>query len=74
MAEVEALKTPGCLQRKGFREPISLPKPSVAASSYFDQMAEGEGFEPPGRLPAQQLSRLPRSTTLPPLRVGGIEG
>ena len=33
-------------------------------------MAEGEGFEPPGRLRDQRFSRPPHSTTLPPLRVG----
>ena len=31
-------------------------------------MAEGEGFEPPVRLPAQRFSRPPHSTTLASLR------
>jgi hypothetical protein len=31
-------------------------------------MAEGEGFEPPVRFPAQRFSRPSQSTTLPPLR------
>src|SRR3954447_15343917 len=32
------------------------------------KLAEGEGFEPPVRLPAQRLSRPPRSTTPASLR------
>ncbi len=36
---------------------------------YKLSMAEGEGFEPSDQgLPGQQLSRLPHSTALPPLR------
>src|SRR4051794_31763593 len=33
-----------------------------------DWLAEGEGFEPPVRLPAQRVSRPPHSTTLASLR------
>ena len=32
--------------------------------------AEREGFEPSVQFPAQQFSRLPQSTALPPLRNG----
>ena len=35
-----------------------------------EQLAEGEGFEPPERLPVQWFSRPPPSTTRPSLRVG----
>ena len=33
-------------------------------------VAEGVGFEPTVRSPAQQFSRLPQSASLAPLRVG----
>ena len=33
-------------------------------------LAEREGFEPPVRITVQQISSLPHSTTLPPLRGG----
>ena len=35
----------------------------------MDEMAEGEGFEPPDDLHRQQFSRLPLSTAQPSLRV-----
>src|SRR5437016_5298249 len=34
--------------------------------------ADGEGFDPPAQLPAQQFSRLPPSTTRPPIRAESI--
>ena len=37
-------------------------------------MAEGEGFEPPAPLQAQQFSRLPVSTAHPSLRIGWALG
>src|SRR5262249_2000953 len=35
-------------------------------------LAEREGFEPPIRLPVCRISSAVRSTTLPPLRRGGV--
>ncbi len=35
-------------------------------------MAEGEGFEPPVRLPARLISSQVPSTTQPPFRLRGI--
>jgi site-specific DNA recombinase len=62
---------------KAGKDPQSTRKrPDGALSgedvSIFVKLAEGEGFEPSGQgLPDQQLSRLPHSTALPPLRALG---
>ena len=38
------------------------------AGRYVLEVAEGVGFEPTVRLPVQQFSRLPQSSTLPSLQ------
>ena len=38
------------------------------AGRYVIEVAEGVGFEPTVRLPVQQFSRLPQSSTLPSLQ------
>jgi site-specific DNA recombinase len=69
LAEAEAITTTAAKRASG-RPPLA-PKP-FAECSYFFKLAEGEGFEPSGQgLPDQQLSRLPHSTALPPLRALG---
>src|SRR5436853_197338 len=42
--------------------------------SFLEDLAEREGFEPPVRITAQQISSLPHSTTLPSLRVWSARG
>jgi hypothetical protein len=39
---------------------------------YVNGLAEGEGFEPPARLPGLRFSRPPPSTARPSLRTSGI--
>jgi site-specific DNA recombinase len=69
LAEAEAIKSRANAERAPESRSGS-PKPvAVSAVSYYELMAEGEGFEPSDQgLPGQQLSRLPHSTALPPLR------
>jgi site-specific DNA recombinase len=71
LAEVEAI-TAAAAQRnaaEASESQIDVPKPLAARCSYFDQMAEGEGFEPSSEeSPPKRFSRPPHSTALPPLR------
>jgi hypothetical protein len=62
LAEAEAIKSGGWNAESGPEGPLSV-------GSNFFKLAEGEGFEPPSEgSPPKQFSRLPHSTTLPPLR------
>src|SRR5690606_36663100 len=46
-----------------------VPQSKIENRNSKITMAEREGFEPPGPLPAQRFSSPPQSTTLPPLQV-----
>jgi site-specific DNA recombinase len=65
------------LIRQGTAKAESGPsiEPLSGGCSIFVKLAEGEGFEPSDQgLPGQQLSRLPHSTALPPLRDDETQG
>ena len=48
-------------------KPVS-PVDSVRCGFLPQQLADGEGFEPPVQLPVLQFSRLPPSSTRPPIQ------